>query len=238
MATAQAKAMHEANGRLVYVVGGDGRSQWPEEIFANNPRLTRREVPGSQRLVSGGGVRPYIVGKTAERWYWKTWPITPGELYFTPAEKTWAEQYRGRILIEPTTKVPRSNKAWLPERWQSVADKMDVHFTQVGPRGTLPLRGVRWIHTTFREAVAILSVSRAFVGTEGAMHHAAAALGIPAVVLWSEYISPDYTGYATQRNIRHAGSACGARLPCDGCKESMLAISVDEVVGALTDVLR
>ncbi len=91
--------------------------------------------------------------------------------------------------------------------------------------------------TTFRQAAAILSVCRAYVGPEGAMHHAAAALNIPSVVLWSEFISPEITGYETQRNIRHANATCGARVPCVGCRLSMELITVEEVLQELEAVL-
>jgi ADP-heptose:LPS heptosyltransferase len=91
---------------------------------------------------------------------------------------------------------------------------------------------------TFRLACAVLANCRAFVGTEGGLHHAAAALGIPSVVLFSEFIGPDITGYKTHRNLRHAGPACGSRLPCQGCVDSMNAISVDEVTTNLWEVAR
>ncbi len=91
--------------------------------------------------------------------------------------------------------------------------------------------------TTFRQALAVLSVCRAFVGTEGALHHGAAAVGTPAVVLFSEFISPDVTGYPQHRNLRQAGAACGSRKPCKGCAESMRAISVLEVVANLKEIL-
>jgi hypothetical protein len=52
-------------------------------------------------------------------------------------------------------------------------------------------------------------------------------------VLFSEFISPDVTGYGTQINIRHAGEPCGSRVPCAGCAASMMAIDVDEVAHGL-----
>jgi len=67
--------------------------------------------------------------------------------------------------------------------------------------------------------------------------HGAAAVGTPAVILWSEFISPDITGYSNMRNIRHAGKACGNRFNCAGCRKAMDAITVSEVLTNLEGIL-
>jgi len=236
MATAQARQLHESNGRPVLIVGRFNRPQW-HEVFENNPRIVRMPTSGAQRLANGSGMRPYIVSKTATRWTWKHWDIAPGEIYLTDAEKQFGIAHGGRVLIEPNTKVDGSNKAWIAERWQELVDR-GGDFVQVGPAGTWALRGVEFVETkTFRLACAVLAASRAFVGTEGGLHHAAAALGVPAVVLYSEFISPEITGYAGHRNLRHAGEACGSRVPCAGCRASMEKITVDEVSENLEQIL-
>jgi len=232
MATGQVRKINEATRRRVVIVGRGNRPQW-SEVFENNPRIVQTMGRYVQMLRNGGGIRPYIAAKTAERWTWREWDISPGEIFLSDAEKAFAEPYRGRVLIEPWTKVQGGNKAWPVERWQAVVDRAGLDFVQVGPANTRALRDVLFVATEFRQAMAVLSVCRAFVGSEGALHHAAAALGVPAVVLWSEFIEPRFTGYAQHRNIRHAGPYCGARLPCDGCKASMLAITVDEVIAGL-----
>lgn len=224
------------NNRSVLVVNRAGRPQW-HDVFEGNPRIVRAPTRFCQMLLNAGGCRPYIVSKTPERWVWKRWDITPGEIYLTAFEKVFAAPHAGAVLIEPHTKVPGSNKAWPWERWQALVDRGGT-FVQVGPPGTRVLHGVRFVETaSFRQACAVLAVSRAFVGSEGGLHHAAAALGVPAVVLFSEFIGTDITGYPIHRNLRHAGPACGSRLPCGGCHASMLAISVDEVENNLKDIL-
>lgn len=155
----------------------------------------------------------------------------------TDAEKEFAAPYAGKVLIEPNTKVHLGNKSWIPERWQQVVTAIDVEFVQALSGPTVLSGVLKAKNLTFRQAAAILQVSRAYVGTDGAFHHAAAAFGIPAVVLYSEFCAPQFVGYASQRNIRHAGPACGNRTPCKGCKESMAAISVDEVVENLREIL-
>lgn len=238
MATAQVKQLHEANGKLVVVVGRGGLVQW-NEVFENNPRIVRQYTRGVNKLINAGGLRPYIAGKSTTHWTWKTWNISPGEIYLSHAERAFAKPHAGRILIEPHTKVPGSNKQWISTRWQELVDR-GGEFVQVGPAGTEVLRGVHFVETkSFRHACAVLAVSRAFVGTEGGLGHAAAALGVPAVVLFSGFISPKVTGYAQHRNIYKGTTVlgCGSRLACACCREAMKKITVDEVSDNLKAVI-
>lgn len=235
MATAQIKQLHQSNGRRVLVVDRRGAPQW-HPVFEGNPRVARTKVPSAQYLLNCSGSRPYILAKTPTNWVWKHWKIEPGEIYMSAEERAFAAGMVGHILIEPHTKVVQSNKAWFWERWQALVDG-GGKFIQVGPEGTRALNGVRFVVTPdFRRACAVLAASKAYVGPEGGLHHAAAALGVPAVVLFSEFISPEFTGYAMHRNLRHAGPACGARLPCAGCRASMEAITVDEVRTHLEEI--
>ena len=237
MATSQVKKMYEAKPIPVCVTGRGGRRMW-SEVFDNNPKMAGSPGRGVQVLVNGPGMRPYIAAKYEQRWVWKKWDISPGEMFLTWEEKRFAETYRNCVLIEPNTKVVDGNKSWPWARWESLAGKLsDVRLVQTGPSNTRVLQGVESVTTTFRQAAAVMSVASAFVGTEGALHHAAAAFGTPAVVLWSEFVSPEFTGYETQRNIRHATGACGSRVPCAGCKLSMEQISVEEVITTLGEVL-
>lgn len=233
MATARARRLHESNGYPVCVVGRNGAPRW-SPVWENNPRIVKTRERRCNVLASGGGAgRPYIAAKTSRAWRWKHWEREPGEIYLSDQELQFAEPYAGFILVEPHTKFAWSNKAWPIERWAALVRGDESRYIQVGPLGTTALPGVRLVETTFREACAVLARSLAFVGTEGALHHAAAALGVPAVVLWSEFISPEFTGYDSQTNIRHAGPACGARISCRGCAASMLAIEVAEVAAAI-----
>jgi len=237
MATAQVKQLYARAKRPVAVVDRARRLCW-HEVFENNPKISKRVGPMVPTIINAGGCRPYIAGKNPKHWTWKRWNIEPGEIYLSDAENAFAAPHAGAVLIEPSTKIADSNKAWIWERWQELVDR-GGRFIQVGPEGTRELRGVERVVTpTFRDACAILSVSRAFVGTEGGLHHAAAALGRPAVVLFSEFISPDITGYKSHRNLRHATEMCGARVPCASCRRSMEAITVDEVERNLREVIK
>lgn len=243
MAAGEARRLRKLNGLPSVIVSGrDGRPRWCD-LWDGNPYILRR-AGGLKynRIVSGGGVRPYIASKGVDRWVWKPYTPTPAEVFFTDAERKFAEPYHGMVMIEPNVKaVGHGNKAWLPKRWQAVVDEICGHrLVQCTPNAvehTLLVDATTVKTPTFRHALAVLSVCHAFVGTEGGLMHGAAAVGTPAVILWSEFISPDITGYTQHRNIRHAGKACGSRRDCPGCRKSMEAITVDEVVQNLKEIL-
>jgi hypothetical protein len=235
MCTGQVKDLYAHRGQVVMVVNHVGRLMW-HPVFDGNPKITRMHRSNHVKLLNAGGNRPYIAGKNNQRWSWKPYKPIPGELYFTVEEKAFAEPYRGLVMIEPNSKANgHTNKQWLWERWQQLVSIAPmVQCSDKGPW----LNGVTMVNTpTFRHACAVLSVCKAYVGPEGGLHHAAAALEVPAVVLWSHFIDPSITGYQTQKNIRHAEGICGMRVNCPKCRESMEAISVDEVAEALRDVL-
>ncbi len=242
MATAQVRETNERTGKPVVVVDRMGRVRW-SEAFEGNPRIARNVTPQNSyqfaRLLNAGGARPYIRAKTETHWYWRTWDIKPGELYLSDAERAFgATLGPGAIIVEPNTKVRDGNKAWPFVRWEALVRALPgLNWWQIGPPGIRMLSGTRFLETTVRQAFGAIGSARLFVGTDGALHHAAAALGTQAVVLWSEFVSPAFVGYATQRNIRKTAGVCGSRLPCKTCRASMDAITVDEVAAAIQEEL-
>lgn len=238
MATSQVREINMRTGRFVVVVDRMGRPRW-SEAFDNNPRLHRYFSSGDQRLLNAAGARPYIKQKTDSHWIWKRWDIQPGELFLSADEKRYAAQFHGRIMVEPNTKVPGSNKDWIFARWQKVVDSLpELPWIQCGASEARRLERVEFVETSSRSAFSVLSAARLFIGTEGALHHAAAAFRTPAIVLWSEFISPTYTGYETQTNIRKTAHVCGARFRCESCVASMEAISAEEVIEAIQGELQ
>lgn len=248
MASGRARKLYQETKLPVLIVGRHGIRTW-SDLWDGLPYIARRPAGRRyQTIIDGSGVRPYIAAKTSERWTWKPYGPAPAQIVFTPAELAFAEPYRGMVMVEPNVKViEHTNKAWRWDRWFDLvehlakAGSLPVQCvdgrTHLDPRTVCPPYGMHVVTPTFRHACAVLSVCRAFVGTEGGLMHAAAAVGTPAVILWSEFISPDITGYTTHRNIRHAGPACGMRTNCPGCRASMEAISVDEVVRNLKEIL-
>ena len=82
----------------------------------------------------------------------------------------------------------------------------------------------------FREAIATMSLARLYIGPEGGLHHAAAALGVDAIVIMGGFIPPSVIGYPDHINLTGGAlDACGNTEPCVHCRNAMSRISVDEV---------
>lgn len=222
-------------------------SQWGE-IWRGNPRIAAPgEVGDFQQIVARDmeNRRPYHTGKTAEQWsYNLDFRPEPGEIYLTDEEKEFGAKYAGRIIIEPTIKPGASpNKEWGWIRWSKLVwllAQKGIHVAQVGPHGTPELMGAEFIETkSFRLAAAVLSRAVAVVLPEGGLHHAAAAFGIPGVVIFGGYIPVELTGYPMHRNIGASlEDACGMRVPCDHCKAWMDRIKPEDVAKSLIGVLK
>lgn len=193
---------------------------------------------------------PLTAGQPDEqilRFQWLTdYRAVPGDMHFDENEMSHASEIAMRLpqdyfIIEPNiAEKPWPNKkGWPIERWQAVVDALpDVPFIQVS-QGEM-LRGVHQVLTpTFRLACGLLSCAGGVISTDGGLHHAAAALSVPAVVLWGHYSSPDIFGYDDHTNIRHAdGIGCGCTFKeCPDCEQSMHDIKVDEVVEAIKRII-
>ncbi|MEX2449662.1 MAG: hypothetical protein WD407_02290 [Rhodospirillales bacterium] len=238
---------------------GKARLHW-SIVYENNPNILQPGEDAEDLLVIPifPGSRPYInyeksryatLGDSSDKIpikiaYNRDFQAPRGELYFTADEIAKAEEAVAGLkppiaVIEPLTKGA-NNKAWIWERWQEVVEQSDCTFVQLGADDDIPwLDGVQKIVTpSFREACAILAVCKNtgfFLGTDGGLHHAAAAIGLPAIVLWSHYSHPDNLGYEDHVNIRWdaAGSPCGLREPCIQCQRSMEMIKVNDVLVAI-----
>jgi ADP-heptose:LPS heptosyltransferase len=223
------------------------------EVFENNPFIKQIDEQANQLVCipEMPGLRQYIDYENSEvnndgnitRFCWKEGFKAPkGEIYFSLQEKAEAAAIALRlptnfIVVEPNVaqKPYQNRKSWPFDRWQSVIESLsgEFHFVQFSQP---ILEGVIHLETpTFRQAAAMLSVSGGLVSTDGGLHHASAALGIPAVVLWGHYSSPTVLGYDDHINLRKAsGIGCGYTYgDCPECDGSLDAIEVDEVIAAI-----
>lgn len=224
--TGQARVMQQTDPRKVRIVYEKPR--W-FDVWFNNPRIA---VPGEegdfQELRPRENyLRPYMAAKTPQKWTWKEWRPPPGEIYLTQREREYGRLHAGRFVFEPSIKVGASpNKQWGWEKWVELAEMAraeGITVTQLGPSGIRLLPGAEHCETkTFREAAAVLETATAVVTHEGAMHHACAALGTKAIVLYGGFISPAVTGYDEQVNLFTGdGLGCGMRIPCACCRQAM-----------------
>lgn len=250
MSIGEAKALHKQTKLPVMIVRADGKPVL-SDLFAGIPYLlvprTPRHVPMGagrlyKRLVNGGGVRSYIEHKGVDRWTWKPYKPIPADIVFTREELAFAEPYRGAIMVEPNVKnTGHDNKAWNLVSWLQL-DLMlrGQRVVQCGAEGApIKLRHAELVVTdSFRKACAVLSVCKAFIGTEGGLHHAAAAVKTPGVILYSGFISPAVTGYDLHRNLFFgSGLGCGMRTHCEHCRKAMTAITPVMVMDNLKELL-
>jgi len=209
------------------------------EVFENNPKIDRNPGAGAIWVHEIKGNRPYIdYYKTQEAngervVYKKSYRPEPGELFFTEEELAKYGQYKDFIYIEPNVKGSfGGNKDWGFKSWQEVVKRLPYEFIQGRGR---KLDGVQQVDTSsFRYACSLLSRSSFFVGTDGGLHHAAAALGIPAVVIWGGLVGPEVLGYDQHVNLRGAGvESCGNHKQCGHCKKALELVTVEMVVEAI-----
>lgn len=233
--TGTVRRMQEQDGRRVRVLDARGRPRW-SAIWEHNPRIAppgwRRDGP---TVVDGPGRRPYIVKETRRQWVWRDWICPVGEIVLSARERHLARAHAGRVVLEPNLMAKASpNKDWGWARWTQLAGRLQARgheVTQLGPRGIRLLPGARHVETAdFREACAVLSGAHLAVLPEGGLHHAAAALGVPSIVLFGGFISPRQTGYPHQLSLFRGGEPCGMRVPCAHCAAAMKAIEVEEVL--------
>lgn len=244
LAAGQARARQEAgDARRVRILGADKQPRW-DALWEGNPRIAGPHEPGDfQWVINGPGARPYIAAKHSRCWTWRDFVPTPGEIHFTRTEKDFAATHRADIVIEPTLKPRASpNKHWGADRWLEfvrLATREGLALTQLAANGQFVLPGVRWVQSPdFRHACAVLARARAYVGHEGGLHHAAAAVGVPGVVIYGGFISPRQTGYALHSNLFTGGEPCGMRVHCPHCARAMAQIEPEQVLAALQEKLR
>lgn len=247
MAAGQARRIQLENPKAGKVIIRDRNGNIRQhEAWNDNPRILKRsEAPGrtAVSIVNGPSVRPYIADKSEMKWTWNEWECPVGEIYFSDLELKFAEAYSPQVVIEPNNKAKASpNKDWGIERWAGLVHllkKAGLESVQLGPRGTRVIDGAALIETpTIRLACAVLAKAKVAVLPEGGLHHAAAALSVPTVVIFGGFISPKQTGYATQTNLFTGGKPCGMRQNCPHCKIAMAAITPEMVFDEAMKLLK
>ena len=234
MASGDAKEANERTGKKVKL--GDGvRMSWDSQVFANNPRMASNSDTNVVWVKNYQGHRPYLKGtKNGRLLFNDDYKPIVGEIYFSPEEQEAIDKIKDNyIIVEPNVKKVYAhtvNKAW--HGWEELF-KHDLPWLQLGDVSVD--RYTNWKETaTFRDALKVLSKAKLFVGTDGGLHHAAAALGIPSVVIWTGFTSPRHLGYDTHRNIHDGSEPCGTYdSVCQHCLLKSKAITVEQVLDAV-----
>lgn len=237
---------------------GDGRRQiWSAqsfELFRGNPNIAplgSESASEVEWVAHYRGHRLYGEAK-GNRWVFRDFVCPPGEVFLTKEEKAFAlaRIWNGDpiAIVEPRVKpigaCQGANKQWGTPKYQELASRLPAatgcHPVQLLPVGVTPkLADVDAIETpSFRHALAVLGLAALYIGPEGGMHHGAAAMGTPAVVIFGGFNTPRSTGYAWHENIA-VGEPCGSIEACWHCRAAMDSISVDRVLqGAMRQLGR
>lgn len=245
MATGMARGAKDRGKRIAF---GDGEriifSPWSEQIFRHNPNIAH---PGDERdgdiewIRHHKGHRLYnSMNASRTRWVWNMdfRPIA-GEVLFDEHELRFAEEIgSGFIVLEPNVpwhKSVAANKDWGAQKYKAVAAELAGEGREVVQfsyqHGRVVCAGARQVKApSFRHALAALARAALYIGPEGGLHHGAAAVGVPAVVLFGGFIPPEVTGYSTHTNLTGGAMACGKLTRCSHCRAAMGAISVEKVL--------
>lgn len=255
LVTGEAKRLQQTDPRPVMVLDRAGRHRW-HPLWEGNPRILKPGVAGRcQKLVNGAGCRPYVDYKRMQGDFKLIYPdqkfstkrrhpelpyrytshkCTRGELYFT---KRGPPEY---VVIEPHFKEINLNRDWGWDRWQSVVDSLDLPWVQISQSGKRVLNGVRHMPANNQlDACRRLAKASLYVGPEGGLYHAAAALGVSSVAIFGGFVSPDNQGYDDSINIyERDGSPCGQRVTCGHCRKAMDKIKPSMVIAGITKLLQ
>lgn len=223
-----------ASGRVPWVISY--RAIRPYHDHAEMRRLYRQRHPLRARL------RPPADRQLVDRLgcyrFRLDYRATPAPLVLTEAEQAVHAQWQSRrfLLIEPHSKAQASpGKRWPFERYVEVVRQLapEIEILQLGAPDSPLIDGLSRVPTnSFREVLPYLKAAQLYIGPEGGLHHAAAAMGTRAVVLFGGYTPPQVTGYDFHVCLTgNSREACGVqRGECPHCRAAMAAISADEVV--------
>ena len=231
---------------------GDGRkiiwTQWCKEVYENNPNIAwpgQEKAPGVEWMEFHVGRRHYSTLDAAKgRWIWNyNYRMAAGEFFFSEKEKAIAANHRSDfIVIEPNLpwwKPVAVNKDWGEANYAELGRQLieqGYRLLQFHHANTKRIiTGAQIIEVPrFRQAIAIMQRAAVYVGVEGGMMHAAAAVGLRGVILFGGWSPPLVVGHSWHVNITGSNEACGSIKPCDHCRQAMANISVEQVSRAVS----
>ena len=241
IATGLAKGAADRGKRIAF--GDCQRIRWDHNsplIFRNNPNIAS---PGNERAPDIEWIPFYkgsrLYNKAGDgRWIFNyKFRCTPGELYFGADEEVRVcDDNLNLILIEPN--VPKKpcapNKQWPVDQWKRLVAELTWEgftvrqFEYGGTNRVAP--GVET--SSIRQAAALMKHARLAILHEGGLHHVAAAVGCPAVVLFGGFVPPEVLGYTSHANLTGGAKACGTFTRCQHCIDAMHNITVENVLHA------
>lgn len=238
IATRHAAEMYNPDHRPVRITDANMNVR-QHDVWLHNHKIDMAcKKPNHLTMQFNSSCRPYINYKecTLDRWSFNSnYSVKPGEIYLSDEEKEKASKLGDYVIIEPTVKGPlQINKSWPIRYWEELVQRTDIPFVQLHYKhNQTRLDELRVSHIfigNIREWLIYVSHAIAVVTTDGGLHHTAAAFRIPAVVLFSGFISPSIMGY---EGIGHVNlcydnahnklvfESCGLRTKCQYCEIAM-----------------
>lgn len=242
MASGVAREIHERAGENV-VIGKAPKRPFPSSMFNNISWINNgdgvlvKSFPGYRdylNLKKSTGARQVLDPKHRPK---------RGVLKFSAEELHLGDALmdcKPAVVLEPHVKGEFSgqNKAWPWARWVNLLrmlQSVNYRVVQISKPGTTTLPDVdfRIAESDVRVALSCLRWADPLITTDGLLHHAAAALKVPAIVLWGSRTDPKVLGYREHKNISTGPPYCGMRVRCEHCEKAMRKISVRAVFEAM-----
>lgn len=178
---------------------------------------------------------------------------TKPDLYFTKEEIGYVKNVlreksilgKDFLVIEPQSNNEYTiNKFYPIKKWQKIADNLSENYTivQVGKsnkdkvlKNVIDLTGI----TTFRQAACLISYASLFISSEGGLMHAARAVDVKSVIVYTGFIHPKMTGYSFNTNLwlgeKHG--PCGMKVRCQKCLEEVNNHNPQEIIKIVKNIL-
>lgn len=186
---------------------------------------------GCEWVIDYAGHRGYQEGEEPERWHWNyNYRAEPAEIFWADDEVVVPGDY---VVIEPHIKGGASPAKQWPY-YQAVVDALpEIEFRQ--PHyGRPTLRGVKPVSTNLRQAALLMAGARACLLPDGCLHHLAAAVGTPGVVIFGGFAPKEVLGYPIHRNF--GDGALGFRKDRRESRAAMEAIRPEMVIEELKEI--
>lgn len=243
MAAGEARRQAAGGATRFCMLDKHGQPKW-HPVWAGNPNIAEPGQPFDELLpLYFNRKRPYLEATSLQRFEFRAYRPAPAFVKLDERARAIAARTAGAVVFNPAIKPRASpNKDWGLANWKALVGRaVDLRWVEIGetpPR----LRGAQSLQTaSFMEACGAIAGARAVVVHEGALHHAAAALGVPAIVIRGGFISPRVTGYDGQVDFYVEDRAwplgCGMRQPCRHCIGAMASITPEAVLAALRRLL-
>lgn len=231
LASGKAKKLHEKTGDPISI--GDGKTVFWFDLYKGVPYLSKKPA---RWYYSYPGHRGYYVPVTHE-WV-LDYRAEPADIAFFPGE---LEQFDfgDYVVIEPNIKWGSCiGKLWGYDRYQKVVDdNPDIQFIQpIHKEARFRLQGVKHVETTLRSVAALIHNAVSCVLPDGFLHHVAAAVNTPAVVIFGGFAPPQCLSYPIHRTLSW-GEPKGFKMSKEEGNAAMQKISVQEVCRHLREVV-